>query len=89
MCACAARRTDPGQQAGERPKFQIRNISADSLGVGWHRPRNRLERMTVLIPRNTALPVAAKWVFRTRLPGQKSAPVETVEGESLSPMVAR
>ena len=38
-----------------------------------------------MIPRNTKLPVAAKRVFKTHKPNQKSIKVQIVEGESASP----
>lgn len=70
---------------GKPPTFQIRNVNSHSLGVvGIDRQTSR-KRNGILIPRNTPIPVAAKRVFRTQKPNQRSLLVEIVEGENPSP----
>jgi molecular chaperone DnaK len=70
---------------GKEEPFKIRNVNSHSLGVAGTDPQTRRKRNAILIPRNTPLPVAAKRVFKTSKPGQKSVFVQIVEGESASP----
>jgi len=73
------------EQAGVRPNFQLRNVSAHSLGVVGTDRLTGSKRNVVLVPRNTALPASAKRIFKTQMPGQKSVLVQIVEGESQTP----
>jgi molecular chaperone DnaK len=70
---------------GESPAMRIRNVNSHSLGVVATDTRTDRKRNAILIPRNTALPVTARRVFRTQKAGQKSILVQIVEGESASP----
>ncbi len=72
------------QQQGLPPEFKIRNVNSHSLGVVGVDPLTQRRRNGTLIPRNTALPVSAKRIFRTKTAGQRSIRVEIVEGESPS-----
>jgi molecular chaperone DnaK len=73
------------QARGELPVINVRNVNSHSLGVVASDPRTLRRRNAILIPRNTALPVTAKRVFRTQKDNQKSILVQIVEGESASP----
>ncbi len=70
---------------GRAPQFRIKNVNSHSLGVVANDPETKQTRNAILIPRNTALPVTAKRVFRTHKTGQRSVLVRIVEGESASP----
>lgn len=70
---------------GEKPAMHIRNVNSHSLGVVATDTRTDRKRNAILIPRNTALPVTARRIFRTQKAGQKSILVQIVEGESASP----
>ena len=65
--------------------FKIKNVNSHSLGVVAADRKTGRKRNAILIPRNTALPVAAKRVFKTQKAGQRSILVQIVEGESASP----
>jgi len=73
------------QSAGKRPKFSIRNVNSHSLGVVATDSKTKRKRTAILIPRNTALPITAKRIFKTQKADQKSILVQIVEGESASP----
>jgi molecular chaperone DnaK len=70
---------------GRIPPFRIKNVNSHSLGVVASDPQTKQMRNAILIPRNTALPAAAKRVFRTEKRGQRSVLVRIVEGESANP----
>ncbi len=70
---------------GNRVGFKIKNVNSHSLGVVAVDGKTNRKRNAILIPRNTALPVAAKRVFKTQRAAQKSILVQIVEGESASP----
>ena len=70
---------------GEVPVLHVRNVNSHSLGVVATDARTERKRNAILIPRNTALPVTARRVFRTQAAGQRSILVRIVEGESASP----
>ncbi len=70
---------------GERPVIEVKNVNSHSLGVVATDSRTERRRNAILIPRNTALPVTAKRVFRTQKAAQRSILVQIVEGESASP----
>jgi molecular chaperone DnaK len=70
---------------GEEPLIHIRNVNSHSLGVVATDNRTGRKRNAILIPRNTALPVTARRIFRTQKPNQHSILVQIVEGESASP----
>jgi molecular chaperone DnaK len=70
---------------GQPPAFKIRNVNSHSLGVVGTDPATKRKRTAVLIPRNTALPVKARRVFKTSKDNQESILVQIVEGESPSP----
>ena len=70
---------------GKTPPLRIRNVNSHSLGVVASDSSTGRMRNAILIPRNTALPVRTKRVFRTQKAGQSSILVRIVEGESASP----
>jgi molecular chaperone DnaK len=70
---------------GKTPPLKIRNVNSHSLGVVASDSSTGRMRNAILIPRNTALPVRTKRVFRTQKAGQQSILVRIVEGESASP----
>jgi molecular chaperone DnaK len=70
---------------GEAPSVVVRNVNSHSLGVVATDARTQRKRNAILIPRNTALPVTARRVFRTQNAGQQSILVRIVEGESATP----
>ncbi|HWE04790.1 MAG TPA: Hsp70 family protein [Tepidisphaeraceae bacterium] len=61
------------------------NVNAYSLGVVVTRPDNR-QRVSILIPHNTALPFSVKRAFGTVKDNQASVTVRVVEGESRDPL---
>ncbi len=65
--------------------FKIKNVNSHSLGVVAVDGKTGRPRNAILIPRNTALPVAAKRIFKTQKANQRSILVQIVEGESASP----
>lgn len=70
---------------GKPSAFRIKNVNSHSLGVVGTDPQTQRKRTAVLIPRNTALPVKARRVFKTQHAGQSSVVVQIVEGESPDP----
>ena len=72
------------QRQGETSRFRVKNVNSHSLGVVGLDPATRRERVAVLIPRNTPIPVSAKRIFKTKTSNQKSILVRVVEGESSS-----
>jgi molecular chaperone DnaK len=70
---------------GNRMPFKIKNVNSHSLGVVAVDGKTGRARNAILIPRNTALPVAAKRIFKTQKTNQRSIRVQIVEGESASP----
>ncbi|MEM7312786.1 MAG: Hsp70 family protein [Planctomycetota bacterium] len=73
------------RERGEKSRFRIKNVNSHSLGVVGTDPQTKRDRVAVLIPRNTPIPVTAKRVFKTKTSNQKSILVRVVEGESSSP----
>jgi molecular chaperone DnaK len=67
---------------GKAPSFTIKNVNSHSLGVVATDPVSQQHRNAIIIPRNTALPVAAKRIFKTQRANQSSVLVQIVEGES-------
>jgi molecular chaperone DnaK len=72
------------KREGRPASFSIKNVNSHSLGVVGVDPLTRRKRNGILVPRNTALPVTAKRVFKTSKQDQKSILVQIVEGESPS-----
>lgn len=71
--------------AAKSRRARITDVTAHSLGiVGFDRKQGR-RRVSILIPRNTALPHSNRKRFRTRAAGQKKIVVQVVEGESADP----
>jgi molecular chaperone DnaK len=70
---------------GKEGQLKIRNVNSHSLGVVATDNLTGRKRNAILIPRNTALPVAARRAFRTQKAGQSSILVQIVEGESANP----
>ncbi len=70
---------------GEKSRFRIRNVNSHSLGVVGTDPVTKRDRVAVLIPRNTPIPVTAKRIFKTKTSNQSSILVRVVEGESPTP----
>lgn len=73
------------RNAGNAPRFRVRNVNSHSLGVVATDTKTKRARNAILVPRNTPLPVTAKRVFKTQKRGQRSILVQIVEGESASP----
>jgi len=73
------------QGKGETPTFVVRNVNSHSLGVVATDPKTKDRRNSIIIPRNTPLPVKATQYFKTVRDDQKSIHVQIVEGESNSP----
>ena len=73
------------KERGESSRFRIRNINSHSLGVAGTDPTTKRERVAVLIPNNTPIPITAKRIFKTKKSNQKSILVRIVEGESSNP----
>jgi molecular chaperone DnaK len=70
---------------GKPPALRVKNVNSHSLGVVATDSTTRRKRNAILVPRNTALPVTAKRIFRTQSAGQRTILVQIVEGESASP----
>ncbi len=70
--------------AGRPARLSIHNINSHSLGVVGTDSATRQERVAVLIPRNTRLPVSTNRIFKTKSSNQRSILVRVVEGESAS-----
>ena len=70
---------------GEKSRFRIKNVNSHSLGVVGTDPTTKRDRVAVLIPRNTPIPVTAKRIFKTKTSNQSSILVRVVEGESPAP----
>ncbi len=65
---------------GRAPAMSVRNVNAHDLGVLAIEPATGLSRKTVVIPRNTPLPVTLGRRYRTRRAGQESVAVHVIEG---------
>ena len=72
------------RSAAFRPA-EIKNVNSHSLGVVANEISTGLQKVAVLIPRNTPLPVIARKVFKTHREDQESILVQIVEGESVNP----
>ncbi|MEL7498019.1 MAG: Hsp70 family protein [Planctomycetota bacterium] len=64
---------------------EIKNVNSHSLGVVANEVATGMQKVAVLIPRNTPLPVVARKVFKTHREDQESILVQIVEGESANP----
>lgn len=64
---------------------RIRNVNSHSLGVVANEVATGVQKVAVLIPRNTPLPVVARKVFKTHREDQESILVQITEGESTDP----
>jgi len=64
--------------------IRTHNVNAHSLGVVVYLP-DKSERVSVLIPHDTQLPVSVTKTFGTVADNQKSVTVRVVEGESKQP----
>jgi len=73
------------KRAGNAPALRVKNVNSHSLGVVATDSKTGRKRNAILVPRNTTLPVAAKRLFRTQKPNQRTVLVRIVEGESASP----
>jgi molecular chaperone DnaK len=67
------------------PQLQVTNVSAHSLGIEGYNVKQDRRGNTILIPRNSPLPVSVTRKFITRKIGQKSIVVQVLEGESSRP----
>jgi molecular chaperone DnaK (HSP70) len=78
-------------------ELKVTDVAAHSLGVAVYGPpkppsptgERSQPTMTALLPRNTALPVAAERTFYTILPGETRIVVPVLEGESADPGLCR
>jgi molecular chaperone DnaK len=66
-------------------RIQVTNVSAHSLGIEGYNVKLDRRANTILIPRNSPLPVNVTRKFITRKIGQKSIVVQVLEGESTRP----
>ncbi|QDU96124.1 Chaperone protein DnaK [Lignipirellula cremea] len=73
------------EQSGRKPQFLVQNVNSHSLGVIATNQQTGRRQTSVMIPRNTPLPVTATQNFTTSRDNQKSIHVQIVEGESKSP----
>ena len=64
---------------------EIKNVNSHSLGVVANEVETGIQKVAVLIPRNTPLPVVSRRVFKTHRRNQESILVQIVEGESANP----
>lgn len=64
---------------------EIKNVNSHSLGVVANEVETGIQKVVVLIPRNTPLPVISRRVFKTHRKNQESILVQIVEGESSNP----
>lgn len=64
---------------------EIKNVNSHSLGVVANEVDTGIQKVVVLIPRNTPLPVVSRRVFKTHRNSQESILVQIVEGESTNP----
>ncbi len=80
-------RLPPTAAANQRPvtQVQVTNVSAHSLGIEGYNVKLDRRGNTILIPRNSPLPVSIARKFITRKIGQKSIVVQVLEGESSRP----
>ena len=83
----ATGRLPPSATLAARPpaQIQVTNVSAHSLGIEGYNVKLDRRGNTILIPRNTPLPVNVTRRFITRKIGQKSIVVQVLEGESSRP----
>lgn len=64
---------------------EIKNVNSHSLGVVANEVETGIQKVVILIPRNTPLPVISRRVFKTHRKNQESILVQIVEGESSHP----
>jgi molecular chaperone DnaK len=73
------------QDGTRKPAFEVTNVNSHSLGIEGIDPSTMRKTNVVLIPRNTALPVARTERFTTRTENQRSIVIRVLEGESSLP----
>ena len=81
----AALYADIAQTPQQARSFDLTNVNSHSLGVVARDPKTRRKMVSVLIPKNTALPSAVKKRFKVARNGQKNVAVNVVEGENHDP----
>lgn len=64
---------------------KITNINSHSLGIVGRDARTQQRRVSILIPKNTAIPHSNSKIFKTRGHGQQKIYIQIVEGESPVP----
>jgi molecular chaperone DnaK len=67
-------------RAGHAPKLTIHNVNSHSLGVLAREPQTGRSRNSVIIPRNTVLPVTRGKMFRTFRANQRNVEINVIEG---------
>ena len=67
----------------ERPR--ITDVNSHSLGIVGRDRKTNERRVSILIPKNTAIPHSNSKVYRTRYPNQRKIYIQVVEGESDEP----
>ncbi len=75
------------QQSPSRPtkkSLKIQNVNSHSLGILGTDPKTKRSRNSVLIPRNTALPVTKTRRFSTAKRNQRNVAIVVVEGGDAS-----
>ena len=70
---------------GQPASFKIHNVNSHSLGVVGTDPATKLKRNSIVLPRNTRLPVSKKRTFKTQEFNQENIFIQVLEGESSSP----
>lgn len=73
------------QQSSAFQPAEIKNVNSHSLGVVANEVDTGIQKVVVLVPRNTPLPAVSRRVFKTHRKYQESILVQIVEGESNNP----
>lgn len=75
----AREETNPSEPA-KKPAMRVSNVSSHDLGVLSKDPATGRSMNSVIIPRNTVLPVTKGKRFRTAKQGQKTVVINVIEG---------
>jgi molecular chaperone DnaK len=71
--------------AGEDVEAILVDVTPHSLGIAtleWEGPFPVVDRFSVILPRNTVLPVSRTEPYRTAVPGQEAVEIRVFQGES-------
>lgn len=67
-------------RSGARPTMKVRNVNSHDLGVLAKEPGTGRPRNSIIIPRNSVLPVTKGKRFKTHGPNQPSVAIHVIEG---------